>query len=336
MLALFVLPVTNFPIWSLIVLLILGFLALGYGGELLTRGSVGISVNLNIDPLVVGLTVVSIATSMPEFSTSLMAAREFPGLAMGNILGSNIANSALILGISALLVPLKVQLRLIEREVPILIGITLLFTALFYWGNGLSRNDGFCLLAFTLVYLIFIVRTANREQQLTDSKMGEDLMGKSGGLSLIQALGFVVIGGVLLALGADSLVLSSAELASRMGVSDVFIGFTVVAVGTSLPELAASIAAVRVGQGDLCVGNIMGSNLFNLLLVGGGSAAYASLPVEKGLLNFEFFALFIATAFLYFSIKTGQFVTRREGVILLSMYLIFVSVAALKQLGLLF
>ena len=132
------------------------------------------------------------------------------------------------------------------------------------------------------------------------------------------------------------MVQSSVELASRMGVSDVFIGLTLVALGTSLPELAASIAAVRAGQGDLCVGNILGSNLFNLLLVGGGSAAYASLPVDGGLLNFEFIALFVATALLYFFIKTGQSVTRREGVILLSMYFLFVSFAALKQLGLLF
>lgn len=317
-------------------MLFLGFLALGYGGELLTRGSVGISVNLKIDPLVVGLTVVSIATSMPEFSTTLMAAREFPGLAMGNILGSNIANSALILGVAALLVPLKVKLRLIEREVPILIAITLIFTVLFYLGNGLSRGDGYFLVALTFVYLIFIVRTAHKEQQVTDSKMGEGLAEQSGGLSLIQALGLVVLGGVLLALGADGMVQSSVELASRMGVSDVFIGLTLVALGTSLPELAASIAAVRAGQGDLCVGNILGSNLFNLLLVGGGSAAYASLPVDGGLLNFEFIALFVATALLYFFIKTGQSVTRREGVILLSMYFLFVSFAALKQLGLLF
>jgi cation:H+ antiporter len=329
-----VLPLSNFPTWSLIVMLLLGFIALGYGGELLTRGSVGISVNLNIDPLVVGLTVVSIATSMPEFSTTLMAAREFPGLAMGNILGSNIANSALILGVAALLVPLKVKLSLIEREVPILIGITLIFTVLFYLGNGLSRGDGYILVALTFVYLIFIVRTAHMEQQVTDSKMGQGLAEQTGGISLMQAFGLVVLGGVLLALGADGMVQSSVELASRLGVSDVFIGLTLVALGTSLPELAASIAAVRAGQGDLCVGNILGSNLFNLLLVGGGSAAYASLPVDGGLLNFEFIALFVATALLYFFIRSGQSVTRREGVILLSMYFLFVSFAALKQLGL--
>jgi cation:H+ antiporter len=253
---------------------------------------------------------------------------------MGNILGSNIANSALILGVAALLVPLKVKLSLIEREVPILIGITLIFTVLFYLGNGLSRGDGYILVALTFVYLIFIVRTAHMEQQVTDSKMGQGLAEQTGGISLMQAFGLVVLGGVLLALGADGMVQSSVELASRLGVSDVFIGLTLVALGTSLPELAASIAAVRAGQGDLCVGNILGSNLFNLLLVGGGSAAYASLPVDGGLLNFEFIALFVATALLYFFIRSGQSVTRREGVILLSMYFLFVSFAALKQLGL--
>jgi cation:H+ antiporter len=268
-------PVPDLNLMVLSVFLLLGLFALVIGGQFLTRGAVGISINLRIDPLIVGLTVVSIATSMPEFSTTLMAAESHPGLALGNILGSNIANTGLILGIAALLMPLKVKLRLVEREVPILIFVTVVFGVMIF-SEGLGRVDGLILLAATVSYLVYIVRKARDEHWSPSEEL------PAAQVTTFLAFGFVLFGGLLLALGADLLVQSSAEIATRFGVSDVFVGLTVVAVGTSLPELAACIAAVRAGQGDLCAGNIVGSNLFNLLLIGGGTASIKGLRFDFG------------------------------------------------------
>ncbi len=323
-LALVQFPVVDLNLLVLSVFLLLGLFALGGGGQLLTRGAVGISANLSVDPLIVGLTVVSIATSMPEFSTTLMAAGSHPGLALGNILGSNIANTGLILGIAALLVPLKVKLRLVEREVPILILVTVVF-GLMIFSEGLGRIEGLILLAATVSYLVYIVRKAREEHW----SPVDDLPKVS--ISTLTAFGLVVLGGLFLALGADLLVQSSAEIASRMGVSDVFIGFTVVAIGTSLPELAACMAAVRAGQGDLCAGNIVGSNLFNLLLIGGGAAVLKELPFAFEDIGLEYFAALLLTICLLWFVRSGHTVTRREGGFLLLFYLAFIALATLQQ-----
>lgn len=333
-LALIQLPVADFAVWLLLVVLVLGFIALTYGGDLLTAGAAAISVNMKIDPIVVGLTVVSIATSMPEMATSLMAAKDNPGIALGNILGSNIANIGLILGVAAILAPLKIQLRLIRREVPILIGVTVVF-GLFALGGGFHRVEGAILLALTAAYLIYVVRNAKAEPQAVAEEFAEgaeEIPQKSNP----AALALVLIGGGLLALGADFLVSSSVEIATRMGVSDLFIGLTIVAIGTSLPELSASIAAVRAGHGDICAGNIVGSNLFNILLIGGGVSALTEMDVQSELLLVEFPALLLLSALLLWFFKSGHIVSRREGVCLLFLYFTILSVSALSQFGYLF
>ena len=323
-LALFQFPVSDLNLPILSVLVVLGLLALAWGGQTLTRGAVGISVNLKIDPLIVGLTVVSIATSMPECFTTFTAADAYPGLAVGNILGSNIANTGLILGIAALMVPLKVNLRLISLEVPILIIVTLLFGGLIFH-KGLGFLDGLLLLVVTVAYLVFIVQKARQENWSPPSAF------PVVSISTLTAFGLVFAGSLLLACGADLLVQSSAEIATRFGVSDVFIGLTIVAVGTSLPELAACIAAVRAGQGDLCAGNIVGSNLFNLLLVAGGAALFKGLPVEFQSISGIYFVTLLFTVFLLWFLRTEHTVNRREGGILLFSYFAFIVLVTFQQ-----
>ena len=243
-LALISLPYLDFPLLALLALMLVGFFMLALGGDWLTHGAVAISSNLKINPVVIGLTVVSIATSMPEMATSLMAAEDNPGIALGNILGSNIANIGLILGVAAIISPLKINLRLIRREVPILILVTLLFAA-FALGGGFQRVEGMVLLGLTVAYLVYIVRGA----KLEDSQVVADDFAKNAGQvqhkSSSKALLIVALGAGALALGAGLLVGCSVEIATRMGISDLFIGLSIVAIGTSLPELAASIAAVR-------------------------------------------------------------------------------------------
>lgn len=320
----------DMALWWLALIALLGLVFLFAGGEVLTRGAVALAVNLKIDPLVVGLTVVSIATSMPEFTASLLAAGEHPGMALGNIVGSNLANTGLILGVAALLAPLRVQLRLIEREVPILLGATVLF-GLLSMGGGFGRLEGLLLLVLVVFYLGFVVRQARADEPKARQQLAEGAVSMSG-LSTVGALLSVAAGTLLLALGADWLVGSGAELALRMGVDEAFIGLTVLALGTSLPELAAAVSAVRVGQGDLCAGNIIGSNLFNLLMIGGGVAAISGIPVEPGLLRVEYLSLLLLSFLLLWFFKTGHTVTRREGASLLFLYFAIVSLTAFQQI----
>ena len=332
-LALIDLQYSTFPVWLLLVFLVLGLLGLTFGGDWLTQGAAAISVNLKISPVVIGLTVVSMATSMPELVTSLLAAKDSPGLAIGNIMGSNIANIGLILGITALITPLAIQLRLIRREVPFLLAVTLLFT-LFAVG-GFARWEGIVLLSVAFAYLAYVIRSAKNEPDSINAEFMEEVE-EASETSVGKACWLVLLGALLLGLGADFLVGSSVEMASRMGISDSLIGLTIVAIGTSLPELAASVAAARSGHSDICAGNIVGSNLFNLLLIGGAVSTIVPFPVEASLFQFEFPAVILLTALLLWFFKTGHIVSRREGVTLLVLYLGILTISALSQLGMLF
>jgi cation:H+ antiporter len=332
-LAIIQLPVVASPIWLLLLLLVVGFAALAYGGDLLTSGAASVSVNNNINPVVVGLTVISVATSMPEMATSLIAVRTSPDLALGNILGSNIANIGLIMGIAAIIAPLSIQQRLIRREVPFLILVTILFTVFAF--GGYSQIEGIFLLSLTVAYLIFVVRSANLEKRKNAilSKIGSRKISK---VSTPKAILLVVLGGGLLALGADFLVQSSVVIASRMGASDLFVGLTIVAIGTSLPELAASVAAVRSGHADLCAGNIIGSNLFNLMLIGGSVATISTIKVDERLFFVEFPCLLFLSILLLCLFKNTCLVTRREGLMLLLLYVLVVTLSGLAQFNFLF
>ncbi|WP_269523655.1 calcium/sodium antiporter [Coraliomargarita parva] len=332
-LGIFILDFSSFPIWALVFALLLGLAGLTFGGDWLTKGAAAISVNLKINPVVVGLTVVSIATSMPEMFTSLLAARGSPGLALGNIMGSNIANIGLILGLTALILPLRVQLRLIHREMPILLLVSALFTV--FATGGYARWEGLVLLGIAAAYLFFVVRWARQESADIQEEFfeAEDEIQR---LSVPVAVVLVLLGALLLALGAKLLVGSSVEIASRLGASETLVGLTIVAIGTSLPELAASIAAVRAGHTDICAGNIVGSNLFNILLIGGATATFFPFPVNPAMLLVEFPSMLLLTVLLLLVFKTGHIVTRREGAFLLFLYLMVLSLSALSQEGLLF
>jgi cation:H+ antiporter len=332
LLTLIELPFAELQLFWLLLLLAVGFLALAYGGDVLTSGAAAVSLNFKIDPIVVGLTVVSIATSLPEMATSFMAAKDSPGIALGNILGSNIANIALILGIAAMIAPLKIKRRLIRPEVPILIVLTIIFS-LFAMGGSFNRLEGLILLTLTVVYLIYVVRAAKVKYSRDQIIEGSDAIARK---TTKAAIFYILIGGTLLALGAEVLVGASVEIAMRMGASELFVGLTIVAIGTSLPELAASVAAVRAGHGDMCAGNIVGSNIFNMLLVGGGVSAFVGMEVREELLLVEFPALILLSGLLLWFFKSGHVVSRREGVSLLFLYVGILSLSALSQFGYLF
>ena len=324
---------SSYPLWSLLIVILVCFLTLNYGGDFLTQGSVAVATNLKINPVVVGLTIVSMATSMPEMMTSLLAAKSSPGLALGNILGSNIANIGLILGVTALISPLVVQLRLLQREVPLLLVVTGLFS--FFAINGFVFWEGAILLSILAVYLYFVVRWAKQEPAEVTAEFTDSAMSNAS-RSIGLGIWLVVLGAVLLAIGADFLVGACVEIAVRLGISDVLIGLTIVAIGTSLPELAASISAARSGNSDICVGNVIGSNLFNILLIGGGVSCINRIPTDPSLFRMEFPALILITMLLLWIFKSGRVVTRKEGAFLVCLYIVILSLSSALQLGIIF
>lgn len=326
------------PVIALIVCVFLGILFLVWGGHCLTDGAVRIATIFKISPLVIGLTVVSIATSMPELFTCLRAVRESADLALGSIVGSNIANIGLILGITAWISPLKSDLRLIQKELPFLLSLSLLFVFFAFTGGGFGRGEGFCLIFIAGAYLFWVIRHSLRETEQPIAN-GDDPLAveassdsQSGtGSAVAIAVFWVLLGGLFLSLGADSLVESARTLALRLGVSEVFVGLSVVALGTSLPELAASVSASLKNKNSLCVGNVIGSNLFNLSLIGGSSAVFYPFGVNPQFFWFEFPLMILATLMLYFFLWKKQAVIGRvRGTILLVFYIFVIILIGLK------
>ena len=311
---------------SLIIVLLLlsGVGLLVQGGQSLTKGSVSIASHLRISPLIVGLTVVSLATSMPELFTCIFAVQESADLAIGSIIGSNIANISLIVGISALIVPLKSDSQLVKKELPVMLVMTLFFVFLAL--GGFSYIEGLILLAAAIAYLYWIVSRAIKSNHNTGK-----LQISSDNPNILIALVLVFLGGVFLWLGADFLISSARVLALRIGVSEVFVGLSIVALGTSLPELVVSITAILKKEDGLCLGNIVGSNFFNLSLIGGTSALFFPFPVNGSFFKLEFpILIFISALFYFFLRKPDSTIGRNKGIVLLLFYFSLMTFMALK------
>lgn len=311
----------SFLILSLI--LVVGLVLLMFGGDWLARGAGSLAVNLKINPVIVGLTVVAVATSMPELIVCMLAgAKGNFEIATNNIVGSNLGNIGLIMGVAALIYPMTIQNRLIRQEMPFLLFATLLFIALGYsWSGGvhqISRIDAFILLAVITAYIVFLVVQAKRSSKQDSAEFDEDLSNPIESIGLCVVL--VVGGGLALAAGADLLIGSAEQIALRLNMSQGLVGLTIVALGTSLPELAASVSAALRKQGDIIAGNIVGSNIFNLLLIGGGVGVIYPIEMEAGLFRMEYPVLLVFTLLLWFAFFTGRKVMRWEGAALLVLY----------------
>ncbi|MGF1449318.1 MAG: calcium/sodium antiporter [Opitutales bacterium] len=321
-------PYSELSVLILILLLLGGLVMLSLGGDLLARGSASLALALNVNPVVIGLTIVAVATSLPELVTGLIAAGDGEDdLAMGNIVGSNLANVGLILGISALIFPLKIQARLLRKEVPVLVGVSVLF--MIFCLDGLNRWEGGLLLLAMLGYLYFVTRQAESLPPEEAKEFSPELQNPIR--SMPRCLLFVAIGGVLLWLGAELLVNSAAVLAEKAGISRVIVGLTIVAIGTSLPELAASVAAALRKQSDIIAGNIVGSNIFNIVLIGGGVGTTYTLEVHPSLFMLELPAIIVSSVLLWFIFNTQRQVVRAEGLILVVLYCVAITVSTILQ-----
>lgn len=252
-----------------IAFLIIGLGFLVWSADKLVYGAAALARNFGISPLVIGMTILAMGSSAPEMMVSATAALDGKtDTAVGNVLGSNIANIALILGITALIKPLSISSAVIRRELPLMIGVTLLAGALL-WDNHLGFYEGVLLFVLFGAFLFAMLQISRSEKKNGDAFLDEQESEIPEGVSNPKAAMWVVIGLIILPLAADMLVDNAVIIAKFFGMSDLVIGLTIIAVGTSLPELAASLAGVMKGEDDMAVGNIIGSNVFNILAVMG-------------------------------------------------------------------
>jgi cation:H+ antiporter len=314
-----------------LLLFIAGLAALVAGAELLVRGASKLALSFGISPLVVGLTVVSFGTSAPEVAVSVGAVLGgTTDIALGNVVGSNVFNVLFILGLSALITPLVVNVQLIRQEVPIMIGTSLLLLALSLDGR-LGRFDAALLFALLVAYMVFLVRQSRRETQAARNEYAAEVAPAAPGAwdaRLPVQLALIVVGLALLVLGADWLVTSAVSFAKALGVSDVVIGLTIVAAGTSMPEVATSVMAAIKGERDIAVGNVVGSNTFNILGclgISGLAAGAAGLPVPAAVLNFDIWVMLAVALACLPVFVTGREIARWEGAVFLLYYAAYVA-----------
>lgn len=302
--------------------ILFGIILLSHGGDVLTKSSVDLSLKFSVPKIIIGMTVVSFATSAPELIVSLNATLNgFSNFAIGNVIGSNIANIGLVLGIITIIYPITLQQRFYTSDFPILMLSTFLFYLLLITGNKISRGEGIVLLVLISLILIYLFLY----QKKSISEFSE--VGDTSKISIPKSIFYVLFSGLLLWLGSETLIKSAISVANKYEISERVISVTMVAIGTSIPELAASVVASIKKQNDLSIGNLIGSNIFNLLVVIGITSTV--LPIEQidskiifsdMLWVILFSAIILPLAYL----KRRNILTRKKGIILLTLYLIFI------------
>jgi cation:H+ antiporter len=311
-----------------------GGLLLYLGAELLIRGAVSLAFRVGMSALVVGLTVVAAGTSTPEMVVSVLSAvRDQGDIAVGNVIGSNICNILLIAGAAAAIRPLTVQRSLVRREIPVMIAISALAVLLVWWGGRLGRVEAGLLVGLLVASTVWSIRSARSELRTaalgsSDRTAGDAIpsvdVPAGERMPIGAAVGLIVGGLALLVLGADRFVSGAVDIARAFGVAEAVIGLSVVALGTSLPELATSVVAAVRGETDLALGNVVGSNIFNLLGILGVTGLVHPLTLPVGaMLDF---AVMVGVALLVLPLaRTGLRLERWEGAALVSLYVGYVA-----------
>ena len=313
-----------------------GLAVLVGGGELLVRGASKLAAAMRISPLVIGLTVVAFGTSAPELAVSVQASLAGSAdLAIGNVVGSNIFNVLFILGLSALIIPLVVASEFIRRDVPIMIGVSALLLALSLDGN-IGRIDGAILFAGIVAYTWWCIRASRKESQPVQEEFAKEWPAESPGVSSMWINFALIFGGlVLLVAGSTWLLDGAVTIAKSFGVSELIIGLTIIAAGTSLPEVATSVIAAIKGERDIAVGNVVGSNIFNILCVLGlsGMLSPAGVGVSEAALKFDI-PVMIAVAIACWPIfVTGHLIARWEGAVFFLYYVAYTVYLILEATG---
>ncbi|MEQ9569602.1 MAG: calcium/sodium antiporter [Longimicrobiales bacterium] len=312
-----------------------GLLLLLFGAEWLVRGAASLAASAGVSPLVIGLTVVAFGTSAPELAVSIGAAvRGDAGIAGGNVGGSNIVNVWVILGTAALITPLVVDVRMVRIEVPVMVAVSVLLVGL-SWDGLLTRVDAAVLLTGLAGYLAYMIRSSGADDGDGIEAPSDDASATSKRGGRWADAGRVAGGLVLLVVGSGWFVDGARRLAESLGVSELVIGLTIVAAGTSLPELATSIVAARRGERDIAVGNVVGSNVFNVLAIMGVTAVLPShgVAVEASARGFDLPVMVLAAVVCLPVFASGRRISRWEGALFVALYAAYATVLGLRATG---
>ena len=310
------------PEMAMIALYITGGLVLLYfGADWLVQGAITLALHLGLSPLIVGLTVVALGTSVPEALVSVQAAIGGQGgIAVGNVVGSNILNIALILGLSALISPLKVDSHLVKADVPLLAGATFMLVVLLE-DFHISRMEGAFLLLCIVGYVVGNIMTVKRTSPDENKIEGMDVP-HDPGKTLWRDIGLLIVGIITLGFGANFLVTGAVDLARIWGLSEALIGLTIVSIGTGTPELATALMAAYRKNSDLAIGNAVGSNLFNIMFVLGLAGLVAPLDAT-GINSSDLYVMLAVTLLLLPTVWTGRVLDRKEGFLFLAIYVAY-------------
>ncbi|HCG7440156.1 calcium/sodium antiporter [Vibrio parahaemolyticus] len=305
-----------------VALLIVGLVLLVWSADKLVFGSAAIARNVGISPLVIGMTILAMGSSAPEMMVSATAAWDGKtDTAVGNVLGSNIANIALILGITALIKPLSISSAVIRRELPLMIAVTVL-AGILLWNSHLGFYEGVLLFVLFGAFLFAMLQISRKEQKSGDPFLEDQESEIPQGVSNPKAIMWVVIGLILLPLAASLLVDNAVIIAKHFGMSDLVIGLTIIAIGTSLPELAASLAGVLKGEDDMAVGNIIGSNVFNILAVMGLPGIINPSTLSEYAMGRDFWVMLgVSLLLVAMCLGKSRSINRLEGAILFTCFL---------------
>jgi|TARA_B100000497_G_scaffold63961_1_gene72259 cation:H+ antiporter len=296
-----------------------GFVYLLMGGDLLVRGALGLARESKIPPMIVGLTVVAMGTSAPELMVSTMSALSgFPGIAVGNVVGSNVANVLLVLGVPVLIHPIVCDQEGLGKQASLMVAVSVLFLLMCAFGS-ITFFGGVLLVFLLVVFLILATRgTALLPMDDAEEEL-ERVLGLPSYKSSISL--FIVLGAVMLPLGADLVVDGAAGLAAGWGVSEAVIGLSLIALGTSLPELSTTVIAALHKSSDVAIGNVIGSNMFNILAILGITALLTEIPVDPMFLRFDLWVMFACTVMLWLFVLTKTTIRKPAGVLFLAGYL---------------
>ena len=304
------------------VLLLIGLVMLCFGGNWLVSGGVTIAKKFRISNFIIGMTIVAYGTSTPELAASLAAAGDHGAIILGNIVGSNIANVGMVIGVAAILVPLAVHKSVLRKEIPIMLGVSALLVLLSIDGE-ISQYDGILLLIGLGIFVVYTFRSAlkQREKSKDDTNPGQNNV-------YLKSIGLMGIGIILLYIGAILTVDNAVVIATEFGLSEKIIGLTVIAIGTSLPELITSIIAIRKGHSDIGIGNIIGSNIYNILMIMGVGASLGGVLITADV-YIDYAIMIIFSLSLLIGLKT-QIINRTMGVILAAGYGLYLITTFLK------
>jgi cation:H+ antiporter len=305
-------------------ILILGLILLFAGSAMLVEGAASTAVMFAVRPVIIGLTIVSFATSAPELLVSLVAAvKGSGGISLGNILGSNVINIALVLGISSVIKPVSIQKQIIKIEIPYMIFISSIFWLLCMDSN-LGQADGFILIFLLIVFLIYGVTTAK-------DKNSDTQIVKPSSSTIVKNIVFIILGILMLSFGANFVVREAITIAREIGLSQTFIGISVVALGTSLPELATSAVAAARGESEISVGNVVGSNLFNICLVMGVVGIFNPMPIDNNLHYFQFPFMIFICFFLGFVAWINQGIGKKVGILFILLFVVYIVISYISH-----